>query len=486
MHCAALWRREHGQEPEALNSEAFCTVKNDTACRAATGGRPATAKLPPDADCLPRRGGSRGIALRSVPIHNATASGTERNESDSGEAPVTHTQLTPPTLTQTDNEDEFASCSLPLGGMGNKAKAELEAAEICRPRARLKPVFETDSDFEDSDERKPLKGASKARHQLRSESRSERESTSRGSQSTYGKTRARVETGKHLYSKKMSGKGVDDTEICQSVNRSRTMFDDDDDDFIQERREEEHGVKAGLRRSARKRKLVTDWWANDEISSPPTKRRPAAKNRASPTKKRSPSKAQAKFKNANATDLSIFGESPKRISLKPLELQVGERSGAVGAADDHEQIGSQDAGSQTMDIVVEAMKPRRKKKGRRFAERLYRSLTEDDLSLIRQAFTKVYRTPPSNARVQGCYEFDQGQQMSEAMKKQVWENDLKPWSDRWWQLYQDFGKIGRRIKREKEAKDIKPDLNMRELTKAAKKFREEHGEIQPEKISYIM
>lgn len=402
-------------------------------------------------------------------------------------------------------KDEYDACTIPLAGMGRQAIREREARgrerneagnpiRSNKPKGKLTSMF--DSDDDDFEELKTSKGRSvskkrsSAERAPKSDLKALGEKKVKPSRSTLKsmfedeeivdvqpalkkpkisrKTpKERVNSTPRKIKQRRKESVFDDKKPSQAIGRGKegglpdSSDDETDEDFIPCNVSKARGSQAQKRSSSRNEKVSAR--TSDE-NTLPSEMQSCDTEPALFSKKGASSRSRGRAKDTKTIDLTV-GSPMKKASV----------AGEEGIDD---ATSPSQGGSQPLDIVVEPIKERRKR-GRRFADYLYRKLTEDDASLIRQAFIKYYRTPPSNGTMQGCYELKHGREMSEALKKELWETKLKPWSDRWWELYQKFGEVGREIKRRKEKKDVKPALNMRELTTAAKKFYEEHGNAQP-------
>ena len=102
----------------------------------------------------------------------------------------------------------------------------------------------------------------------------------------------------------------------------------------------------------------------------------------------------------------------------------------------------------------------------------------DELASIRLAFIQFFPTPPSNMQVQGRYEAINGNSMSAEMVQRLWEQTLKPWSSRWWELYHNFHNVVRKKKLEK-SRDRDPTIEEDEVLEWAKSFCEKYGNPEP-------
>lgn len=111
-------------------------------------------------------------------------------------------------------------------------------------------------------------------------------------------------------------------------------------------------------------------------------------------------------------------------------------------------------------------------------EEIYRSrMSCDELSIVRAAFCKYYPSPPSNMEAQGRYEFTHGKSMSLGLEQSLWERELKPWSNRWWTLYQMFNDEVRDHKMKKSLHKSTA-VSMSECNRWAKAFYETHGDAR--------
>lgn len=144
---------------------------------------------------------------------------------------------------------------------------------------------------------------------------------------------------------------------------------------------------------------------------------------------------------------------------------------------DSESPNASQRGSQPMEINFTSLstKPRRRRKTDYSDER--KRLNQEELSTIRLAFVKHYPPPPSNAQAQGRFEMRYGREMSQAMIQGLWENELKHWSDRWWEFYTQFNKVAREKKLQKPV-DRKPTITAKEAEAWAQMFYEAHGDAR--------
>lgn len=138
--------------------------------------------------------------------------------------------------------------------------------------------------------------------------------------------------------------------------------------------------------------------------------------------------------------------------------------------------------SQGLKIKVQAIvNPKaRKRQGtgpKQWPAYLRKRLSSEELSTLRLAFVKHYPPPPSNMQAQGRYEQKYGTEMSTQMIKGLWEKELKPWSDRWWALYQEFNDEARAKKLVKKP-SVDPTIVSREAEKWAATFYKANGDAR--------
>lgn len=111
-------------------------------------------------------------------------------------------------------------------------------------------------------------------------------------------------------------------------------------------------------------------------------------------------------------------------------------------------------------------------------EEFFRSrMTGEELSHVRVAFCVYYPPPPSNMEAQGRYELMHGRAMSAGLEKSLWERELKPWSERWWELYQMFNDEVRQRKMKKSLHKSTA-VSISECRKWAKAFHRIHGDAR--------
>lgn len=168
------------------------------------------------------------------------------------------------------------------------------------------------------------------------------------------------------------------------------------------------------------------------------------------------------------------GRKPQRQRQKDEGEQASKNVVLDGGAGEEKEIRK-----NPLNVVVQSIKKRGPKK-KRYPEHLFQTLETDELSALRRAFETFYKQPPSNMRAQANFELEYGTEMTPAMIKGLWENELKPWSDRWWQLYWQFNEEAREKKKEKP-RTAKPMIKESEAKRWAKEFHERHGSARPER-----
>ncbi|CDF34630.1 unnamed protein product [Chondrus crispus] len=267
-------------------------------------------------------------------------------------------------------------------------------------------------------------------------------------------------------------KRVDERPKRQSLTRQRSVFDEDvgvpkkkwdydsesensDDDFFPCQKT---APQKGLRAADRTRK-------------PEVKRKK--------TVGLSPRKATG----ARKVSLSQSRASPRKGAIRANtanEVELQRDRTRTPSEDEEETDGDacspSQGGSQTMSIVVEAL-PVKKKKATRYPEHLWTRMTSDELSTIRKGFVKYYPTPPSNMHAQGRFEQQYMREMPKAMVEALWKNELKPWSDRWWNFFTMFGDFSREKKKQKPL-GKNPTLKQAEVDRWAKEFHAKHGDAR--------
>lgn len=139
--------------------------------------------------------------------------------------------------------------------------------------------------------------------------------------------------------------------------------------------------------------------------------------------------------------------------------------------------GSQGSNGTPMKLKVESISSRKKQK-KEFPERLFTQMESEELSILRIAFTEYYEPPPSNMQAHARIEMMYGIELNQAAREDLWKTDLKPWSDRWWQLYGEFNDLAREKKKQKP-RTKKPTVCMSEAKIWAKAFFDKNGKIGP-------
>lgn len=131
-------------------------------------------------------------------------------------------------------------------------------------------------------------------------------------------------------------------------------------------------------------------------------------------------------------------------------------------------------------LDIKPLKPKRRKRSEGAIVRetiLRRRCDDDELRMMREAFVVHYPPPPSNQAAHGRYEAFYGREMTEEMEDELWETVLKPWSDRWWQLYTDFG-LHCRAEKMKKPLDRSTKMTVAECKRWSKIFYKENGDAR--------
>lgn len=143
---------------------------------------------------------------------------------------------------------------------------------------------------------------------------------------------------------------------------------------------------------------------------------------------------------------------------------------------------SQGGGSQVLTLNVKVIKKRRTAKQRDERQLAYEAikqkrLDDDEQAWIRQSFCDLYPTPPSNMLAAGRYELQHGKEMTKEMTQMLWDRELKPWSDKWWDYY---GKFTQAIRDHKLTKPLTKSTrtNEAECKRLAMKFHIEFGDAR--------
>lgn len=105
-------------------------------------------------------------------------------------------------------------------------------------------------------------------------------------------------------------------------------------------------------------------------------------------------------------------------------------------------------------------------------------ISEAESGILRRAFYAQYPPPPSNMAAAGRYELKYKRQMPPGLPEALWERHLKPWSIRWYELYQMFYRMIQAKKR------LRPLSRSTDVTKGqcmrwAARFRDVHGDPSP-------
>jgi hypothetical protein len=134
---------------------------------------------------------------------------------------------------------------------------------------------------------------------------------------------------------------------------------------------------------------------------------------------------------------------------------------------------------QSKEDMRQAEKARRVKAHAEAMERVRQErMDEEEMSSVRQAFCRHYPPPPSNMAAAGRYELANGREMTPEMVAALWEETLKPWSDRWWELYSTFTQV---VRDEKMRKPLSRSTRVTkgECARRARAFYKEHGDARP-------
>lgn len=110
-------------------------------------------------------------------------------------------------------------------------------------------------------------------------------------------------------------------------------------------------------------------------------------------------------------------------------------------------------------------------------------LSETEMGRIRRAFVTFYKPPPSNGQAAGRYELSNKREMPPGMPEALWEKALKPWSHKWWSLYDDFTNLVR-AKKLKKVVNKSTDATTKECNRWAKAFHRKHGDATPESLQH--
>lgn len=277
----------------------------------------------------------------------------------------------------------------------------------------------------------------------------------------------------------------------KSVLSDDSDNDDDDDDF-------EEMLKM-QRTSTRGRKKSTT------TSKPASSSRHAKSANA---KQSSPVRASSRIKQQSApkyADESSSVEEEESYGRR----QTGRKRGAVGkrsprskkssrttrgakrdssSSDDGEDDGTPPATQESVESLSLKMRSIKERVTRRRTRRKPReprveweiarkTITEDEQSEIRIAFTKYYPSPPNNMTVMARFEQKYGRAMPKKMHEALWKKELEPWSKRWWQFYLEFSDVVRAKKKEKPA-TRDPALTEAEIAQQAKQYYKKHGDAR--------
>lgn len=114
-----------------------------------------------------------------------------------------------------------------------------------------------------------------------------------------------------------------------------------------------------------------------------------------------------------------------------------------------------------------------------YAERLFRTLEDDELSSLRRAFVHWYPAPPSNLQAAARYEAHFRRYMTPQMAKLLWNVFLKQWSDTWWTFYASFNDEARHRK-QAFPRHRKPRITDPCARRWAADFHAAHGDARPD------
>lgn len=207
-------------------------------------------------------------------------------------------------------------------------------------------------------------------------------------------------------------------------------------------------------------------------------------------KKRRDERLRRSEYRSKTSNVSRKGSSSKTLSRKSRLSREERRDGAESDATDAKSAEEQDESTsptqestnlcaEPIQLSIKALPQRRRRSSTRRIELEYlrNHMTGDELSILRMAFVKLYPVPPSNLQAQSRYEQQYGTQMPSNMVKGLWEMELKPWSDRWWQFYTQFNDVAREKKKGKR-EDRDPTVTKAEAERWAKEFHQEKGDAR--------
>lgn len=164
------------------------------------------------------------------------------------------------------------------------------------------------------------------------------------------------------------------------------------------------------------------------------------------------------------------------IEDKPAQEQLkrrGRKSTASHSADG--PIGSH--GQKLPKLAIEAVNKRKLHKRKELPSHLFRKVSGEELSRLRIAFVKYYPTPPSNLQAHSHFEQLYDVTLTPKMIAGLWDNELKPWSERWWRFYTMFNEYAREQKKLKPS-DRDPTIKDSDALKWASDFHKEHGDAR--------
>jgi hypothetical protein len=252
----------------------------------------------------------------------------------------------------------------------------------------------------------------------------------------------------HILNKTRSNSSLSPMGVTRARSRTESIMKVDDDDDDDDSDFESHP----LRKSP---KLVRA--SLKKAASPKFNRRTLEPTRKSARllTSNSPKKASAAKASSGNSDLRTFEEMDDSTPRGTQPLSQIDLTDALQA------------------IPQKAKKPR-SLLGRAREAILRERMSDDELGRIRIAFCALYPPPPSNMAAQGRYEAKYGREMTKDLEKALWLKELKPWSDRWWELYQLFNDD---VRARKMLKDLDRTTTVTDIecSKWASQFHEIHG-----------
>lgn len=217
-----------------------------------------------------------------------------------------------------------------------------------------------------------------------------------------------------------------------------------------------------------------------------------AREDASPTNESSGRRVSSRIREQKATSSAraakgkCLPESRGRAASRKSDDAADE---STQPADSHrsptrgEDVKSQSQTGSQLQLTVRAIRPKSRSKDvqdkkRQAYERVKQErISETEMAFIREEFCVHYPPPPSNMAAAGRYELANRREMTKEERDALWENELKPWSERWWSLYEKFTDL---VRAEKMMKPLTSSTDVRraECKKWAKAFRKEHGDAR--------